>query len=159
MPRAAASGAGSDVPSSGPHSSPAPIPTPNHAVPRSFTKRKVRGGFAQTETRFRAGECAPVLTCPFCVPHLPRICRGLTALGKRISRSHGLCLYKTGTEVVTGLFLCFLSSIPHSQESLILNPYRPEKAAVSLVPAPCGSRGQLPCALRVTLHFTAPCFT
>lgn len=101
-----------------------------------------------------------MLMSAFCVPHLPRTCRGLTALGKRISRSHRLRSYKTGTEVVTGLFLCLIILYsPQSHESLILNPYRLEKAAVSLVPAPCGCRGQSPCALRFTLSFIFPCFT
>lgn len=146
MPRAAPSGAGSDVPSSGPRSRRAPGPAPEQ--PAALAK-----GYEQALHRLRPGEGAPML----CAHHPPRICRGLTALGERISRSHRLRSHRTGTEVVTRLVSRLVYSVfPTLPGKPYSKPLQGREGCCMSCPSPLWIQGTVALCSQVhaPLHFS-----
>lgn len=111
------SGAGSAVPSSGPHSLLVPIPVSTGGALRLVRRRFAIGRSEGALHRLRQGLGWGVpmfvsFLCLHSIPSTPGICHGLRALGMKISRSHRLCSRKTRAEVITDLLILYYPATP-----------------------------------------------
>lgn len=112
------SGAGSAVPSSGPHSLLVPIPVSTGGALRLVRRRFAIGRSEGALHRLRQGLGWGVpmfvsFLCLHSIPSTPGICHGLRALGMKISRSHRLCSRKTRAEVITDLLILYYPATPN----------------------------------------------